>query len=139
MVSRQGLIRILGSDGLIKRLIKSGCSLACRSLRYRRANSQGSGPAMHACLLSGLLESVARPQALMSYVQGMNRLLQSQTDLCKLRLLGNLQPLSFPSDAQLMLFQSQTSIQILDCLVQVKLQHKQWAVTTSCSCTPLYR
>lgn len=50
--------------------IEPGCSYACRPFRHRGPNGQGSGPAMHARLLSGLLESVARPQALMSHVQG---------------------------------------------------------------------
>ena len=70
--------------------MEPGCSYACRPFRHRGQNGQGSGSAMHACLLSGLLESVACPEALMSHVQGMNRLLHSYTRLCKVQLLGNL-------------------------------------------------
>ena len=55
---------------------------------------------MHACLLSGLPESVAGPQALMPHVQGTDGPLQAHTRLCNLRSLEISQPLSLLSQAR---------------------------------------
>ena len=56
--------------GLVTLRLVINIAVGCRPVRHRGSLFQGSRAAMHACLLSGLLEPLAGAKALLPLVQG---------------------------------------------------------------------